>query len=237
MPSLSSSPCIRRHMVGLGDNTAGHAHRPDTQERRHRTHISGRHKLEMTPSAVSKLISRLEDRLGVRLLHRTTRRLAPTPEGKTYHLRAREISSPPLRTRKPKVSQGGDPHGRLRINSVISFALHHIAPALPDFIARYPRIEIEIAATDRVIDLLLRRPMSRSERGRSRRSRAPAAGILLLHVICSLRRGMNVSPHTLLAPSLYALALLDELAAAVRADAPRPTRETQRDLQRRQPRH
>jgi DNA-binding transcriptional LysR family regulator len=47
--------------------------------------------LGLTPSAVSKLITRLEDRLGVRLLHRTTRRLSLTPEGETYHLRARDI--------------------------------------------------------------------------------------------------------------------------------------------------
>ena len=47
--------------------------------------------LGITPSAVSKLITRLEDRLGVRLLHRTTRRVALTPEGETYHLRARDI--------------------------------------------------------------------------------------------------------------------------------------------------
>jgi DNA-binding transcriptional LysR family regulator len=110
--------------------------------------------LEITPSAVSKLVTRLEDRLGVRLLHRTTRRLALTPEGETYHLRARDILAA-IADAEIEVSRGGDPQGRLRVNSVIPFALHQIAQALPDFIARYPRIEVEIAATDRVVDLLV----------------------------------------------------------------------------------
>ena len=62
--------------------------------------------LGITPSGVSKLVTRLEDRLGVRLLHRTTRRLALTPEGETFHLRARDILAAmqiprPWRTRIP----------------------------------------------------------------------------------------------------------------------------------------
>lgn len=108
---------------------------------------------EITPSAVSKLITRLEDRLGVRLLHRTTRRLALTPEGETYHHRAREILAA-IAEAEMEVSHGGEPRGRLRVNSVVPFALHHIAQALPDFIARYPKVELEIAATDRVVDIL-----------------------------------------------------------------------------------
>ena len=108
----------------------------------------------ITPSAVSKLVTRLEDRLGVRLFHRTTRRLALTPEGETYHLRARDILAA-IEDAEAEVAQGGrTPQGKLRVNSIVPFVLRQLAPALPDFVARYPKIEVEIASTDRIVDLL-----------------------------------------------------------------------------------
>lgn len=110
--------------------------------------------LGITPSAVSKLVTRLEDRLGVRLIHRTTRRLSLTPEGQTYHLRARDILAA-IEDAEAEVSRAGQrPRGRLRVNSVPAFALNQLAPALSDFLARYPEVELEIALTDRVVDLL-----------------------------------------------------------------------------------
>lgn len=110
--------------------------------------------LGITPSAVSKLVTRLEDRLGVRLLHRTTRSLALTPEGETYHLRARDILAA-IEDAEAEMSRAGRrPRGRLRVSCVTAFALHQLAPALPDFMARYPEVDIELTATDRVIDLL-----------------------------------------------------------------------------------
>jgi DNA-binding MarR family transcriptional regulator len=72
--------------------------------------------LRVTPSAVSKLISRLEDRLGVRLLHRTTRRLALTPEGETFYLRSRDILGAIEDAETEVSSAGRTPRGRLRIN-------------------------------------------------------------------------------------------------------------------------
>ena len=110
--------------------------------------------LGLTPSAVSKLITRLEDRLGVRLLHRTTRRLALTPEGETYHLRARDILAA-IDDAEAEVSGAGQrPRGRLRVSCVSAFALHQLVPKLPDFVARFPEIDLELAITDRVVDLL-----------------------------------------------------------------------------------
>jgi len=110
--------------------------------------------LGVTPSAVSKLVTRLEDRLGVRLLHRTTRRLALTPEGETYHLRARDILAA-IDDAEAEVSRAGRrPRGRLRVNCVPAFAFHRLAPALTDFRARYPEIELDLAIADRVVDLL-----------------------------------------------------------------------------------
>jgi DNA-binding transcriptional LysR family regulator len=110
--------------------------------------------LGITPSAVSKLVTRLEDRLGVRLLHRTTRRLSLTPEGETYHLRARDILAA-IEDADAEVSRAGDQaRGRLRVNCVPAFALNQLAPVLSDFLKTYPNIELELNLTDRVIDLL-----------------------------------------------------------------------------------
>ena len=108
--------------------------------------------LGITASAVSKVVSRLEDRLGVRLLHRTTRRVSPTAEGETFYLRAKEIIAA-LDDAEAEVSRGQTPQGRLRINSVIPFALYQLAPALPDFIEKYPKINVELTASDRIVDL------------------------------------------------------------------------------------
>jgi DNA-binding transcriptional LysR family regulator len=110
--------------------------------------------LGITPSAVSKLITRLEDRLGVRLLHRTTRRLSLTPEGETYHLRARDILSA-IEDAEAEVSRTGQqPRGRLRVNCVPAFALNQLVPVLSDFLTTYPEIELELALTDHMVDLL-----------------------------------------------------------------------------------
>jgi DNA-binding transcriptional LysR family regulator len=110
--------------------------------------------LGITASGVSKLVTRLEDRLGVRLLHRTTRRVALTSEGETYYLRARDILAA-IDDADAEVSQAGrQPHGRLRVNCVPAFAFHQLMPALPEFVARYPAVQLDFAITDRVVDLL-----------------------------------------------------------------------------------
>jgi len=110
--------------------------------------------LELTPSAVSKLVSRLEDRLGVRLLLRTTRRLALTPEGEIYLARARQILAD-IDDAEAEVGRArGAPRGLLRVNSTSAFGLHQLAPALQDFLARFPEINVELSMTDRVIDLV-----------------------------------------------------------------------------------
>jgi len=110
--------------------------------------------LGLTPSAMSKLISRLEDRLGVRLLHRTTRRLSMTAEGETFYLRAREILLA-IEDAESEVSQAGSkPKGKLRVNCVTGFAYNVLAFHLPTFMALYPDVQLELAATDRVVDLL-----------------------------------------------------------------------------------
>ena len=108
----------------------------------------------LTPSGVSKIISRLEDRLGVRLLQRTTRRLALTPEGETLLLRGREILSAIEAMESEVTAARGKPRGLVRVNTGSAFAKHRLIPVLPDFRARFPDIEIELGIDDRRIDVI-----------------------------------------------------------------------------------
>jgi DNA-binding transcriptional LysR family regulator len=110
--------------------------------------------LGLTPSAVSKLVSRLEDRLGVRLLERSTRRLALTAEGERFLARARRIVADIEEAEAEVMQARGAPRGILRINSGTAFGLHQLAPALADFLARYPEIDIDLSITDRLVDLI-----------------------------------------------------------------------------------
>jgi len=106
----------------------------------------------LTPSALSKLVSRLEARLGVRLLLRTTRRLALTAEGEIYLARAREITDR-IAAAEAEVTAGLErPRGHLRVNTGSAFARHRLLPALPAFLAAYPDITLDIAINDRRVD-------------------------------------------------------------------------------------
>jgi len=110
--------------------------------------------LGLTPSAVSKLMSRLEDRLGARLLERSTRRLVLTPEGEAFLARARRIVADIAEAEAEVMRLRGAPRGTLRINAGTAFGLHQLAPALADFLARYPEIDIDLSITDRFVDLI-----------------------------------------------------------------------------------
>src|SRR5258708_29883283 len=110
--------------------------------------------LGLTPSAVSKLVGRLEDRLGVRLLHRTTRRLSLTSEGNVYFARVRQILADIDDVEAEVASSRASPRGRLHVDTSNAFGVHQLAPALPDFLVQYPDIEVELSITDRVIDLI-----------------------------------------------------------------------------------
>jgi DNA-binding transcriptional LysR family regulator len=113
--------------------------------------------LELTPSAVSKIIARLEDRLGVRLLNRTTRRIDLTPEGETYLSSARFILAE-IDELEAAVGQSSTrAKGLLRINTGSAFAVHALMPVLPLFLARYPEINLTIDVTDRRVDLVAER--------------------------------------------------------------------------------
>ena len=110
--------------------------------------------LGLTPSAVSKLVTRLETRLGVRLLQRTTRALHLTAEGEAFYAAARRIVSE-IETLEEQVSgQRDTPHGLLRVTTSVAFSTHQLAPVIVEFMARHPLVQLELLPTDRVIDMV-----------------------------------------------------------------------------------
>lgn len=108
----------------------------------------------LTPSAVSKLIGRLEDRLGARLLHRTTRRISLTHEGVAFYQRSARILRD-IDEAEQAISQlHAVPRGRLRVNAAVAFATCQIVPILPEFLQTYPQVHLELSVTDRVVDVV-----------------------------------------------------------------------------------
>ena len=110
--------------------------------------------LGLTPSAVSKLITRLEARLGVRLLQRTTRALSLTTEGEAFYAAARRIVGEIAALESEISEQRGTPHGLLRETTSLAFSTHQLAPVIGEFLARYPAIQLELMPTDRVVDMV-----------------------------------------------------------------------------------
>lgn len=113
-------------------------------------------RLGMTPSAVSKLVARLEQRLGARLLHRSTRRLELTAEGERFHIQSLNILEQ-IANAERDVAKAQRPSGLIHINSNLPFGLHCLLPLVPKFLEAYPDITLNIELTDTVVDLLERR--------------------------------------------------------------------------------
>ena len=147
----------------------------------------------LTPSGVSRIITRLESRLGVKLLHRTTRRLSLTPEGETFLAHARGILRAVEAAEAAVASTHGRARGHIRLNSGTAFAKHKLARLLPDFFAQYPDITIEVSVSDQRIDPI-------SERVDVTIRVGPLADSELIAVrLGEVRRVIAASPHYLAA--------------------------------------
>ncbi|WP_435980572.1 LysR family transcriptional regulator [Psychrobacter sp. DM4] len=110
----------------------------------------------MTPSAVSKLISRMEQRLGVRLLNRSTRQFQLTPEGCVFYERGVRVLAD-LDEAERCASANTIPRGRLRVNANVPFGHHFLLPLIPEFLDCHPDVTLDIVLTDEVIDILEQR--------------------------------------------------------------------------------
>nr|WP_218845379.1 LysR family transcriptional regulator [Sphingomonas melonis] len=108
--------------------------------------------LDLTPSAVARAIDRIEARLGVRLLLRSTRGLTLTAEGQSYLLAARRILAD-LDDAEQQIADQGAPRGRLRVTAALAHGRLCIVPLLGDFARAYPNILIDIALTDTLVDI------------------------------------------------------------------------------------
>ena len=110
--------------------------------------------LGMSKAAVSRHVSELELRLGVRLLHRTTRKLSLTQEGTLFWSRCKDILAS-IEASESEISKHSvSVHGLLKMNVPISFGIRHLAPLWPEFLNRYPQINLDVQLADRLVDLV-----------------------------------------------------------------------------------
>lgn len=113
---------------------------------------AGARNLGISPAAVSQNLARLEQHLQVRLLSRTTRSMALTPAGSLYFERVRHVARDLALAELAVTTPDSEPQGRLCIASTSAFGRHVLAPLIPAFSARYPRLSIELVTTDRRVN-------------------------------------------------------------------------------------
>lgn len=110
--------------------------------------------LQMSKPAVSRYVGELETRLGVRLLQRTTRRLSLTSEGEVFHARCKELLAQVDEAEAEVSSRSGDATGLLKLSVPVSFGERHLAPLWPVFMARHPKVALDVSLSDRTVDLV-----------------------------------------------------------------------------------
>lgn len=108
--------------------------------------------LDLPRSSVTDAVKQLEARVGVRLLQRTTRHVSPTLDGEAYFQRCRRLLADFEEAESSFA--GAQPKGVLRVDVHGQLARHFLMPALPDFLARYPELELQISEGDRLVDLV-----------------------------------------------------------------------------------
>jgi LysR family transcriptional regulator, regulator for bpeEF and oprC len=110
--------------------------------------------LRMPKATVTTLVQNLESHLGAKLLNRTTRRVNVTPDGAAYYERCIRILAEVEDAESALGRTKSSPRGRLRVDVPVTFGRRVLVPALPEFLARYPEIRLEVGCSDRPVDLL-----------------------------------------------------------------------------------
>jgi DNA-binding transcriptional LysR family regulator len=111
-------------------------------------------RLGLAKSAVSARVARLEDRLGARLLHRTTRAVALTEAGVRFYERCRRVVAAAEEAELAGEEASQEPSGVLRVTAPVTFGQRHLAPAAAEFLVAAPRVQLQLDVSDRVVDLV-----------------------------------------------------------------------------------
>ena len=111
-------------------------------------------RLGISASMVTQHVKQLEERLGARLLHRTTRKIGLTEVGRAYHERCTRLLADLEETERAVMDLQAAPREALRVNANPTFGSSHLAPAISDFLARFPGISIELMLSDRLVDMV-----------------------------------------------------------------------------------
>jgi DNA-binding transcriptional LysR family regulator len=111
-------------------------------------------RLGISASMVTLHVKELEERLGARLLHRTTRKIGLTEVGRAYYERCTRLLADLEETERAVIDLQAAPRGTLRVNANPTFGSSHLAPAVSDFLARFREISVELMLTDRIVDMV-----------------------------------------------------------------------------------
>jgi DNA-binding transcriptional LysR family regulator len=116
--------------------------------------VNGADALGMSKAAVSRHVGELESRLGIRLLHRTTRRLSLTEEGQIFYSRCKQLLAGLEEAEGEISSRHVSASGLIRVNAPVTFGISHLAPLWGEFMALHPAVRFEITLLDRIVDIV-----------------------------------------------------------------------------------
>lgn len=108
----------------------------------------------VSKAAVSRHVAELEERLGVRLMHRTTRKLSLTDDGQRFLARCKDLLAAIDEAESELSATAGNPSGLIRVNAPVTFGTMHLAPLWGRFMDRYPRVTLDVTLGDRIVDLV-----------------------------------------------------------------------------------
>ncbi|WP_205609772.1 LysR family transcriptional regulator [Noviherbaspirillum galbum] len=112
------------------------------------------HRLDMSRAMASKSVAALEDHLGTRLLNRTTRRLSLTEAGMAFHERSVQILADIWEAEQVAGRMAAEPRGTLKVSMPLTYALHRLGSLVAQYVARYPKVKLDLSLSDRKVDLV-----------------------------------------------------------------------------------